>query len=284
MRFFLRLSQYVFQDEKLAKLAPCQATFEYKALLDVFVREPARYLNIPVKPVKDMIEMFVYCTGMSREFRGSWNGDFKLCIGLIAKKIFIDKEIIIDTVLSDNQQLREELHANLARIQGKLFVSFENGSKYVPTELGKRYDAMDYSPQDKIRLQAKRLSSRDFLDYHGAQVGLLRHLDKVKRDKPSRRFLQQYLEKMDEDDSEPEEICSYTTIIKRWVRSWWREEEERRRGDGRNEKTWEEELKEQRWEGHMEGYEIAYEMGWNGGIKFERREKSMGGRRQDREG
>ena len=94
---------------------------------------------------------------------------------------------------------------------------FENGAKYVPTELGKRYDATDYSPQEEIRLPAKKLSLRDFLDYHDARVGLLRHLDKVKRNKPSRRFLQPYLKKMDEDDSEPEEIFSYTTIIKMWL-------------------------------------------------------------------
>ena len=39
----------------------------------------------------------------------------KLCLSMIARKIFIDKEIITDTVLRDNPQLREELHSNLAR-------------------------------------------------------------------------------------------------------------------------------------------------------------------------
>ena len=119
--------------------------------------------------------------------------------------------------LRDNPQLREELHSDLARIQGKLRMSFENGSKYVPVELGKRYDAMDCSPQEEIRLPAKKLSFRDFLHYYSARVGLLRSLDKVKRNKPSRKFLQPYLKKMDEDDSEPEEIFSYTTIIKMWL-------------------------------------------------------------------
>ena len=189
IRFFMRLSQYVIWHERnpgsaFTSLDHCDPALEHQALVNILISDPARYLGVPIAPVKWMIMWYIWCMDTRRSFKGRWNGDVPLSLDLIANKLLLDKELMIDAVLHNypNPQLQTELHVNLDKIQNKCFISLTSVHEYVPTELGERHNSC-CTGQQEFMVSTKFSPSRDFLDSFGERVGLLRYLNAVKTDR-----------------------------------------------------------------------------------------------------
>ena len=139
---FLRLGQSIFDIMSGKVWYPAytgEAGEQMCYFLDRFIYGPAGVLNIPPKSVIAMISLFRRTIGYDRVYSGAWDG--VPCIHAMAKKLLIDRDVIITGIVpATSLGLRRTLLHAVEEMQETHFASLTDSNVFTLTEYGVEFE------------------------------------------------------------------------------------------------------------------------------------------------